>query len=127
MPETPAQRLRRIASEILKTHARLVTLHLNPLVELETIMEALDQLKTYPALIDEATAAFGTDTATAVANATAGLTQQVSDLQNAATQKEGELQTTADAIGVSVAANRTAAGLVDAPPADPQPDPNAGA
>ena len=78
-------------------------------------MAALDDLKALGPRLDAVAAAIGTDTATAVANATAAANQQISTLEATATQAETDLANEVTDLTAKVATLETAVGIT--PPA----------
>lgn len=82
-------------------------------------MPALDDLKALEPRLDAVIAAIGNDTATAVANATAPLNQQITELQAAAATAESNLAAEVATMGGKVASLETAVGIT--PPAPAQP------
>lgn len=117
-----AGELGRLADEVGEIHAHLERLYRNPELELENIILALDKLKALEPRLDAIAGAIGTDTATAVAAATAPLNQQIAGLQAAATQTEADASAEADIITGKVAAIEPLVGIAPpAPPADAAP------
>lgn len=117
----PKHELAAIGADIHVTYRRLVTLHLNPILELETIMSALDDLKTLGPRIDAVTASLDTDIAAKVAAATDPLNAEIANLTGAAMAQESDTQAVAIDLMDKVSALETAAGVSAPAPAE-QPE-----
>lgn len=114
----PKHELAAIGADIHVTYRRLVTLHLNPILELETIMSALDDLKTLGPRIDAVTASLDTDIAAKVAAATDPLNAEIANLTGAAMAQESDTQAVAIDLMDKVSALETAAGVSAPAPAE---------
>lgn len=107
--------LAHIAGVVRAVTSHLRIYHLNPRLEIENIMAALDRLQALPARINTVAASLSTDTATAAAAAVAPLNEQIASLTAGAAQTETDTGAAADALESSVSALETAAGVI--PPA----------
>lgn len=112
----PAGELAHIAGVVRAVTHHLRIYHLNPRLEIENIMAALERLQALPARINAVAASLSTDTATAVAAAVAPLNEQIATLTASATQTETDTSSAADALEASVSNLETAAGVIPPPP-----------
>ncbi len=115
----PAE-LRSIADEVRAVRSHIEHLYLNPYREWINIMTAIDKLKALEPRLDAIAAAIGTDTATAVANATAPLNAQITDLQAQVAQTETDVSAEADTLAAKVS---TLEPLVGISPPEVAPEP----